>query len=238
MRGLFVTGTDTGVGKTRVACALLRALAARGMDVGAMKPVETGVGPAGPLDAQALRAASGAEDPLEDVCPQRFALAAAPAVAAEREARPVDREAIRRAFARQRQRHTWLLVEGAGGLLVPLDAKDTMADLAAELALPLLVVARGALGTINHTLLTLEAAERRGLDVAGVVISHGSGPLSDADAQNLAALRTHLGARLLGELPPLRDGEGPPHGALDPEALLAAAEAARAQATRRPASQV
>jgi dethiobiotin synthetase len=240
MGGLFVTGTDTGVGKTRVACALLRAWAERGLDVGAMKPVETGVGPAGPLDALALRAASGADDPLGDVCPQQFALPAAPAVAAARENRPLDRDAIRAAFARQRRRHLWLVVEGAGGLLVPLAEDAAMADLAAELGLPLLVVARATLGTINHTLLTLEAAARRGLAVAGVVISHANGPLSPADAENLGALRRRLGARLRGELPFLREGEEPPPQALAADALrAAAAEAdAGAQTTRRPASQV
>lgn len=240
MGGLFVTGTDTGVGKTRVACALLRAWAERGLDVGAMKPVETGVGPAGPLDALALRAASGADDPLDDVCPQQFALPAAPAVAAARENRPLDRDAIRAAFARQRRRHRWLVVEGAGGLLVPLAGDATMADLAAELGLPLLVVARAALGTINHTLLTLEAAGRRGLAVAGVVVSHANGPLSPADAENLGALRRRLGARLRGELPFLREGEEPPPQALAADSLRAAAAeaAAGAQTTRRPASQV
>jgi len=222
-RGFFVTGTDTGVGKTLVACALLRALRERGLDAGAMKPIETGVGEAGPLDALALREAAGAGDPLDDVCPCRFALPAAPSVAAAHEGRSVDHARLRAAFARQAARHAWLVVEGAGGLLVPLDDATSMADLAAELGLPLLVVARGALGTINHTLLTLEAAARRGLAVAGVVISHAGGPLSDADAANLAALRAQLGARLCGEVPPLPAGVRPAAGALDLAALLAAA---------------
>jgi dethiobiotin synthetase len=235
--GLFVTGTDTGVGKTRVACALVAGLVGRGLDVGVMKPVETGVGAEGPLDALALRTASGADDPLDDVCPLRFALPAAPSVAAAREGRTVELAAVRAAFARQRARHAWLVVEGAGGLLVPLDERLTMADLAGELGLPLLVVARASLGTINHTRLTLEAAEQRGLPVAGVVISHAGGALSGADAENLGALRAWLGARLCGELPSLAEGEAPPPGALDPDRLRAAAEAAL-QKTRRPASQV
>ena len=88
--GVFVTGTGTGVGKTVVACALIRALRARGIDVGAMKPVETGVGADGPQDAQALRAATGEADPLADVCPYAFALPAAPSVAAAREGRSID----------------------------------------------------------------------------------------------------------------------------------------------------
>jgi dethiobiotin synthetase len=203
--GLFVTGTDTGVGKTVVACALARALRARGQDPGVMKPVETGVGPAGPLDALALREAAGVRDSLEEVCPQAFALPAAPAVAAEAEGRRVDLGRIRAAAAALRARHDLLLVEGAGGALVPLAAGITMADLAGELGLPVLVVARGALGTINHTLLTLEALAEREIPLAGVVVSHGRTPLSAADAANLGWLRAALGPRLLGEIPPLAD---------------------------------
>jgi dethiobiotin synthetase len=219
-RGFFVTGTDTGVGKTVVACALVRGLRARGLDVGAMKPVETGVGPAGPEDALRLRAAAGGADVLDDVCPQRFALAAAPSVAAAAEGRAVEMWAIRRAFERLAARHDWVVAEGAGGLLVPLAEKLCMADLARELGLPLLVVARGSLGTINHTLLTLEAAVARGLSVAGVVISHPTGPLSPADASNLEALRRALRGALVGEIPPLAPGASPPEGAIDLGALL------------------
>lgn len=221
-RGYFVTGTDTGVGKTVVACALARGLARRGLDVGAMKPIETGVGAAGPLDALALRDAAGAGDPLADVCPQRFALAAAPTVAAAAEGREVDLDAVRGAWSRLAARHAWLVVEGAGGLLVPAAKGACMADLARELGLPLVVVARGGLGTINHTLLTLEAASARGLPVAGVVISHAGGAPSPADAANLGALRAALGEGLVGEIPPLAGGAPPPADALDWERLLPA----------------
>ncbi len=219
-RGFFVTGTDTGVGKTVVACALVRGLRARGLDVGAMKPIETGVESAGPLDALALREAAGGGDSLDDVCPQRFALPAAPTVAAAAERRRVDRDAIRAAFERLRARHDWLVVEGAGGLLVPAAEDFSMADLAREVGLPVLVVGRAALGTINHTLLTLEAVEERGLPLAGVVISHAGGRLSDADAANLEALRGALGGRLVGEIGPLAAGELPKQDALDLGALM------------------
>jgi dethiobiotin synthetase len=208
------------VGKTVVACALVRALASRGVDVGAMKPIETGVGAEGPLDALALLDAAGGADPLDDVCPQRFALPAAPTVAASAEGRDVEVWAIRRAWERLSARHDCVVVEGAGGLLVPASPEHSMADLARELGLPLLVVARAALGTINHTLLTLEAAVARGLPVAGVVISHAGGPLSGADAANLDALRRALRGSLLGEIPPLKVGERPAPGAIDVDALL------------------
>ena len=213
--GVFVTGTDTGVGKTVVSCALARALRAAGRDVGVLKPAETGVPPEGALDARALREAAGVEDPLEDVCPVQLALPAAPTVSAEAENTRVDLDVIRSAWGRLRKRHEVMIVEGAGGLLVPLADKCTMADFAAELELPVVVVARAALGTINHTLLTLEAIEKRGLPLAGVVISHATGVLTDADAQNLGALRTALGARLAGEIPPLAEGELPAGDAID-----------------------
>jgi len=220
-RGCFVTGTDTGVGKTVVGQALVRALRARGVDVGVLKPIETGVGAAGPLDAMALRDAAGVSDSLDDVCPQRFALPAAPTVAAEAEGRRVDLRAVDRAFTRIAECHAFIVVEGAGGLLVPVAEGVSMGDLAARLSLPVIVVARAALGTINHTLLTLEAAAARGLDVLGVVISHADGALSPPDRANLGALRGALGARVIGEIPPLEAGAEPPLDAIDVGALLA-----------------
>jgi len=212
--GLFVTGTDTGVGKTVVACALVRALRKRGIDVGVLKACETGVAADGPLDAVALSRAAGEPDPLDTVCHQQFALPAAPVVAARHAGRAVDHEAIARAFAALSARHAMVVVEGAGGLLVPTGPGATMADLAGALGLPLLVVTRTSLGTINHTLLTLSEAARRGLDVLGVVASHVAGPLSHADQANFDWLREHLGERLLGEIPPLDPGALPPAGCL------------------------
>lgn len=208
MKSLFVTGTDTGVGKTVVATGLVRALRARGIDVGVMKPVETGVDARGPLDARALRTAGGDLDPLDLVCPLRFAMPAAPTVAAAAEAREIDLRQIEAGYAELARRHAMMVVEGAGGLLVPVDAHHDMADLALRLGLAALVCARASLGTINHTRLTLEALERRGVECAGVVISHGSGAISQADEANLQDLRTRLGGLLIGEIPPLEPGAG------------------------------
>jgi len=219
--GCFVTGTDTGVGKTLVGCAIVRALRARGVDVAVRKPIETGVGPEGPLDAQALRAAAGSGEPLDAVCPVALPLPAAPSVAAADAGRdvPLERllEGVRAAIAR----HAFTLVEGAGGLLVPIAAGYTMADLARDLALPLVIVARARLGTLNHTHLTLEAARARGLRVAGVVISHGDGALSDADAKNLAWLRNELGTLVVGEVSALAPGTLPAPDAIDVGTLVA-----------------
>jgi len=211
--GFFVTGSDTGVGKTVVACALVRRLREAGRDVGVMKPAETGVGRDGPLDAQALRDAAGVGDPLDAICPVQLALPAAPSIAAEDAGTRIDRARIRKVFDALAARHDCMVVEGAGGLLVPLAPGFNMADLASELGLPVLLVARAALGTINHTLLSLEALEARRLPLAGVVVSHAGGPLSPADARNLTALREALGPRLLGEIPPLAPGAEPPRDA-------------------------
>ena len=218
-RGLFVTGTDTGVGKTRVACALLGALRARGLRVAAMKPVETGVGERGPLDALALREAAGGESPLDDICPERFELPAAPSVAAAAEGRRVDFARIDAAYQRLRATHDVGVVEGAGGLRVPIDAGIDMAGLAKRFNTPILLVARAALGTFNHTLLSLEALDREQLGVLGVVISHTQGRLGDAHARNLAALKDRLDAQLLGEIPPLEPGASVPPKCLDVDTL-------------------
>jgi dethiobiotin synthetase len=221
-QGWFVTGTDTGVGKTVVACALAEELRTRGIDVGVMKPIETGVAGQGPLDAIALAEAAGTRDALDQVCPIRLALPAAPSAAAAAEGVEVDVARILSAYSVLKSRHECVIIEGAGGLLVPIRDRYSMAELAGALALPLLLVARGRLGTINHTLLTLEVAASRGLSVAGVVLSHGPIPLSTADAANLSVLRSLLGDRLVGEIPPFDPGEGAPADSIAVERLLAA----------------
>jgi dethiobiotin synthetase len=217
--GIFVTGTDTGVGKTLVSRALIAAFRKAGRKVGAMKPIETGVGEEGPLDAIALRAAAGVTDPLEAICPQRFALPAAPNVAARAENREVDLASIDAAYNRVTNGRDLVIVEGAGGLLVPVRDDMTMAELGRRLGLPLLVVARASLGTINHTSLTLDVAASKNLTVLGVVISHAEGPLSPADSSNLLGLKEILGDRLIGEIPPLAPGESAPLDAIDFDAL-------------------
>lgn len=213
MPGIFVTGTDTGVGKTVVTAALGLALRDSGVDAGVMKPIETGApgdgGRGVGRDAAALRRLLAPGDPIEDVNPVALALPAAPSAAAKQEGATIDLDRIQEAYARLEARHDLVLVEGAGGLLVPIDEKTTMADLARTLACPLIVVARQRLGTINHTLLTLREAARQGLRVLGVVLNawDSSGqPLTDADRSNLQALRTRLEVPVLAELPALELG--------------------------------
>jgi len=149
--------------------------------------------------------AAGVGDELDLVCPIQYAMPAAPEAAAaaegaESSVSSIDR--IQRAFSTLSERHAFTLVEGAGGILVRFDEKTTMADVAKRLETPVLVVARASLGTINHTLLTLEACASRGLDVIGVVLSHATGVLSEADTHNLEVLKRALGDRLLGEVLP------------------------------------
>jgi len=200
VRALFVTGTDTGCGKTAVACALARAARADGLRVRVIKPIETGCENGRPADALALAAAAGDDAPLERLCPVRFALPAAPEVAAAAEGRAIELAPIADAFALAAKDADLVIAEGAGGLLVPIAPGLDMADLAARLDLPLVVVARAALGTINHTRLTLEAAAARGLRVLGVAISYTAAVQPAADQRNLELLLARLPVPLLGEL--------------------------------------
>ncbi len=191
MRGLFVTATDTGVGKTEVACAILRDARRRGLDLAPMKPAQSGVVAGEPTDAERLREASERVEPLAVVCPYSFAAPLAPAVAARVEGREIAFDRIVETARALAARHAALLVEGAGGLLVPLTERETYADLAVALALPVLVVARAGLGTVNHTALTVEALRRRGLDVAAIVLNRatpGEDPSVPHNAREIARL--------------------------------------------------
>jgi len=185
MRGLFITGTDTGVGKTAVTSAAVRWLRAQGVSVGAYKPAASGAerSPRGEEvwgDVESLFAALGGSFPRERICPQTFAAPLAPPVAAEFEGRQVDGRLLRTGAEWWRDRVDVLLVEGAGGLLAPLSDTESVADVARDLGFPVVIVARLGLGTINHTLLTIEAARARQLDVAGVVLSEAV-PLPETD---------------------------------------------------------
>lgn len=175
-RGWFVTGTDTGVGKTIIAGALARLLREAGRRVGVFKPVATGCRRDVRLglvsgDSEFLAHCAESPDDLATITPVRYRAEVAPMVAAQRKRRPIDFTAIRDAWARITSHSDATIVEGVGGLLVPLDERTLVADLAVEFGLALIVVARAGLGTINHTLLTLEAARARGLRVDAVVLN-------------------------------------------------------------------
>jgi len=205
MTGLLITGTDTGVGKTFFACALSAVLTARGKRVGVMKPVETGCelkdGRLLPADALALQHSSGSSLPLELVCPYRFAPPLAPAVAAEMGGVRIETQRLIAAYERIRTQHDITLVEGAGGLLVPLALGYTFADLARDLGIPLLVVVGSRLGAINHTLLTLHCASAMGCSVLGYILNHPTPSRDLAAETNGRALAGLTDTPCLGSLP-------------------------------------
>jgi dethiobiotin synthetase len=173
--GLLVTGTDTGVGKTLVAAAVADWFRRRQFRVAVLKPVATGcVRRREGLvseDAEFLAHHADARFPLHVVCPACYAEPLAPAVAAERAGEPLDWEAVARSVREMAAASDVMVVEGVGGLMVPMDAKTTFLDVATWLKLPAVVVARPGLGTINHTLLTVGALRRAGVRVAGVVVN-------------------------------------------------------------------
>ena len=196
-RGLFLTATDTGVGKTVVTAALALALAARGLRPSVLKPVQTGNLADDPLgDTMVLERLSGI--PVTNV--YAFEQPVAPLVAARAAGRAIELAPI---LERARALAPPLLVEGAGGLLVPVGEDWTIAGLARALGLPLVVVARAGLGTVNHTALTVRVARGEGLEVAGVVLNeHGSPP--DASWDTNAGLIEELAAvPVLGRMPSL-----------------------------------
>jgi dethiobiotin synthetase len=174
MRGLFVTATDTGVGKTILSAALLAAISAEGEPVRAHKPVLTGLdGPreqgAWPADHELLASAAGMSP--EEVAPLRYGPAVSPHLAASLAGEPIEPARLLAAARAAGEHDATLILEGVGGLLVPLSGGYTLCDLAADIGLPVLIAARPGLGTINHTLLTLRAARAAGLDVRAVVLT-------------------------------------------------------------------
>ena len=207
--GLFVVGTDTGVGKTFVASAIVRAWRSAGHRVGVLKPVASGASLAGgdliSEDAELLIEAAGGGIPQDRVAPIRFEEPLAPPVAARRIGRLLRfKEVVDRSI----EALTWwearaeaVVVEGVGGLLCPIAEGATVADLAVVLDYPLLIVARRGLGTLNHTLLTVEAARSRAIRIAGVILN-GSSPTVDPLAESTNADEL---SRRLGDVPILAD---------------------------------
>lgn len=195
-RGLFVTGTDTGVGKTYVACALAKALRTAGISVGVFKPVATG----DRNDARQLIAASGVKEPLDRVNPVFVKIPLAPMVSARFTGWPLDISPVWKAYAGLRKKYEFTIVEGVGGLLVPVNEKTTVLDMIKRFKLPALVVARPVLGTINHTLLTVRELRRAKVDIAGIVLS-GVKKTTLAEKTNPSVIHELTGLPVL-ELPP------------------------------------
>ncbi|MBE9503282.1 MAG: dethiobiotin synthase [Proteobacteria bacterium] len=201
MKSLFVTGTDTSVGKTVVAAAIASALKSRDIDVGVMKPLQSG----GDEDVNFLLKASGAKDELSLVVPYNFKDPIAPSLAARLESVPIDIEKIKDAYSALAARHDVVIVEGSGGIMVPIIEKGLdsylVSNLIVELSLPTVIVARAGLGTINHTLLTIDHAKKKGIDVAGVIINGYPDEPSLAEKHNAAMIENLSGIPVLSILP-------------------------------------
>ena len=218
--GVFITGTDTGVGKTRIGAALAHMLLGRGLSVRVRKPVESGCHKGTdnalvPQDAAVLRKAAGSTEPLEIICRYRLQAPLSPERAAELEGMTLDLGRLHTACMEGIGSDDFLLVEGAGGFYSPIARGALNADLASGLGLPVLVVAADRLGTLNHTMLTVEAVRMRGLTLAGLILNQPA-PLSDPMMDNAAELERWL------QIPVLRlpHSSGVPHEVWRREAAL------------------
>lgn len=195
-KGIFVTGTDTEVGKTVVACGLANLLKSQGFKVGVMKPIATG----SREDAERLRKSVGITESIDVVNPQYFKQPVAPTVAASLERRSIDMNAIYRSYWFMQKHYDVVIVEGIGGVKVPLGESTYVVDLIQALRLPTLVVARAGLGTLNHTLLTLDALEAEKISVMGVLLN-GSKSKTLSEKTNPEELQDHSVIPVLGVLP-------------------------------------
>jgi dethiobiotin synthetase len=211
-RGVFVTGTDTGVGKTLIACGLVRGLAALGARVAVMKPVASGaeVTAAGlrNADARALAASSNVSLPYEQINPYCFEPPISPHIAAKEAGIEIDISKIKHIYDTMASDADWVVVEGAGGWFTPLSEHQSMADLAWGLSIPALMVVGVRLGCLNHAQLTRLAIEARGVTFAGWVGSCVDAQLERRE-ENLATLERVLGERALAVLPPRDAGAAP-----------------------------
>jgi dethiobiotin synthetase len=203
--GIFVTGTDTGVGKTVVAASLLSRFRAGGVDAVPMKPVQTGcrlsqgrqVAPDLAFCLKAVRLNPGRRD-MADMAPYCFCPACSPHLAAKEAGDRISLQVIDRAFRRLSRAHDVVVVEGAGGVLVPLNDRQTMLDLMIRLRLPILLVARPGLGTLNHTLLSLQTLHGAGLTVLGVILNQATpGRWGRIEDDNVRTIERFGGVKVL-----------------------------------------
>jgi dethiobiotin synthetase len=202
-RSLFITGTDTGVGKTLVTAALARYLSSQHVSVGVMKPVETGVSDPSSLgeDAKLLRWAAGSNQTANTISPYRFSMPVAPAQAAAATQTNIDVEQIQDTLNELQKTFDIVLVEGAGGLMVPIQGGFLIADLVRTLQAPLLLVTHPRLGTINHTLLTTFCAQALEIDLVGYLINRMPSQASQAEREAPHWLASLASSHLLGVLP-------------------------------------
>ncbi len=195
---IFVTGTDTGVGKTFFSTLLVRALRASGVDAVGFKPITCGSWD----DVDALVEAGDGVEPRDAVGPMKFDTPASPLTAARADHIEIDPDALISAYRAISERHELVVVEGVGGWTVPITPRYSMADLAVAFGAPVIVIAQNRLGAINHTLLTVENISHRGLSCGGIVLNHVIPPDDPAMRSNRETLELLAPAPLLGELSP------------------------------------
>lgn len=210
MKTIFVTGTDTGVGKTTVSSALVAFLSLRKkLNVGVMKPFESGLSKRDkdllPWDAICLREASGSTDDLDLISPYTFEAPLAPEVAASLENVNIDLDVVDRIYRNILTGHDLVVIEGAGGILVPIKKDFFYVDLIQRWNAPTLIVSRLGLGTINHTLLTVHLLKERGVKILGVILNNTDGLGDLATRTNPDVLRRHLDIPVLGIFPHMKD---------------------------------
>ncbi len=208
-KGFFITGTDTGVGKTVIAGAIIKVLQSLGVKTCAMKPIESGCGKEGPVlipyDGMFLKQAAHMDDPISLVVPCCFENPLAPLAASELEGKSVSIDEIKKAYYALYKSYEAIVVEGIGGLMVPIKKDYYVVDLAKELSLPLLIVAKPGLGTINHTMLTLNYALEAGLEVAGLIINYSRPPENSlAEKTNPSLLAEICPVPVIGAFPYLK----------------------------------
>ncbi len=207
-KGVFVTGTDTGVGKTFVSALLVKALRDRGIDAGYVKSAATGSDGSTCEDVEFVRRHTGLHEHPRDLCPVMLSMPASPYAAALAQGTEIDVSIIDRAVRAARTRHEFTVVEGVGGLLVPLTDTRTVLDLILLLKLPVLVVCRPGLGTVNHSLLTLKMLENVGVETVGFLTSGESDGDDPTPASNPRLIEKFSGAQFLGHVPLCPDPEG------------------------------
>ncbi|MFX3623907.1 MAG: dethiobiotin synthase [Ectobacillus sp.] len=201
MKGFFITATDTEVGKTVVAGSLAAVLRENGYNLGVYKPIQSGHLVSHPEgDASRLKHLSGVQTPVADICPFSVKEALAPRLALQRAGKSVSIADVLLGYKKMQEQFPYMLVEGAGGLAVPYTEDALVADAAKEVGLPLLIVARPTLGTVNHTVLTVEYAKARGLTVAGVILSGCKEGEREQIEENRSMIEQHSGVPVLGAL--------------------------------------
>lgn len=204
--GFFVTATDTSVGKTVVSAAIIRALTLFGLKVAAMKPIETGCLKSGKMlqssDGAFLKKLTVMDEKINIVTPYMFELPLSPYTASYKEKKEIETDVIFKAYDGLLKKYDSIVIEGAGGLYVPIKKGYFMADLAREMELPLIIVARPGLGTINHTMLTISYARSKGIPIAGVIFNYVSQPdYSQAEKTNPSVLKELTDVPFLGTFP-------------------------------------